>query len=124
MSLAPTSNTALIATFTFELMSIAAKNYSSAGAATAARDAVSTAGQTLLPLSSSTELAAFRFDDEDRGARRSTPRRRAARAAATARPARPGRPARPAAAARPAPGSARSSFAGRRRVRARASRAE
>jgi uncharacterized membrane protein YgcG len=64
MKLAPTSNTALISTFTFELMSIAAKSFPSAGAAKQARDAVSTAGQTLIPLSNSTELATLRFDDK------------------------------------------------------------
>jgi hypothetical protein len=64
MKLAPTSNTALIATFTFELMSIGTASYSSAGAALQARDDVSSAGQTLLPLSSSTELATLRFDDK------------------------------------------------------------
>jgi hypothetical protein len=64
MKLAPTSNTALIATFTFELMSISAASYSSAGAALQVRDDVSSAGQTLLPLSSSTELATLRFDDK------------------------------------------------------------
>jgi len=64
MKLAPTSNTALISTFTFELMSIGATNYSSADAAQQARDAVSTAGQTLLPLSNSTELQTLRFDDK------------------------------------------------------------
>ena len=63
MRLAPTSNTALIATFTFELMSIGTANFSSADAALQARDNVSSAGQTLLPLSSSTELATLRFDD-------------------------------------------------------------
>ena len=64
MSLAPTSNTALIATFTFELMSIGAKDFSSSGAATQARDAVSTAGQALLPLYNSPELQTLRFDDK------------------------------------------------------------
>lgn len=64
MSLAPTSNTALIATFTFELMSIAAKDFASADAAMQARDAVSTAGQTLLPLYNSSELQTLRFDDK------------------------------------------------------------
>ena len=64
MKLAPTSNTALIATFTFELMSIGAASYSSPTAALQARDNVSSAGQTLLPLSSSTELATMRFDDK------------------------------------------------------------
>jgi hypothetical protein len=64
MKLAPTANTALITTFTFELMSIGAINYSSAAAANQARDAVSTAGQTLVPLSSSTELQTLRFDDK------------------------------------------------------------
>jgi hypothetical protein len=64
MKLAPTSNTALIATFTFELMSIGAARYSSPTAALQARDNVSSAGQTLLPLSSSTELATMRFDDK------------------------------------------------------------
>jgi hypothetical protein len=64
MSLTPTSNTALISTFTFELMSISAQNFSSASAATQARDAVSTAGQTLLPLYSSSELQTLRFDDK------------------------------------------------------------
>ena len=64
MSLAPTSNTALIATFTFELMSISAKDFSSASSATQARDTVSTAGQTLLPLYNSPELQTLRFDDK------------------------------------------------------------
>jgi hypothetical protein len=64
MKLAPTANTALITTFTFELMSIGATNYSSAAAAKQARDAVSTAGQTLVPLSSSTELQTLRFEDK------------------------------------------------------------
>ena len=64
MKLAPTSNTALITTFTFELMSIGATNYSSAAAAKQARDAVSTAGQTLVPLSNSTALRTLRFDDK------------------------------------------------------------
>jgi hypothetical protein len=64
MKLAPTSNTALITTFTFELMSIGATNYSSAAAAKQARDAVSTAGQTLVPLSNSTELKTLRFEDK------------------------------------------------------------
>ena len=64
MKLAPTANTALITTFTFELMSIGATNYSSASAAKQARDAVSTAGQTLVPLSNSTELQTLRFDDK------------------------------------------------------------
>jgi hypothetical protein len=64
MKLAPTSNTALITTFTFELMSIGATNYSSAAAAKQARDAVSTAGQTLMPLSNSTALPTLRFDDK------------------------------------------------------------
>jgi hypothetical protein len=63
MSLTPTSNTALIATFTFELMNIAAKDFSSASDATQARDAVSTAGQTLIPLYNSPELQTLRFDD-------------------------------------------------------------
>jgi hypothetical protein len=64
MSLTPTSNTALIATFTFELMSIGAKDFSSSSAAMQARDAVSTAGQTLLPLYSSPELQTLRFEDK------------------------------------------------------------
>jgi hypothetical protein len=64
MKLAPTSNTALITTFSFELMSIGVTDYSSADAAQQARDAVSTAGQTLLPLSNSTELQTLRFDDK------------------------------------------------------------
>jgi hypothetical protein len=64
MNLAPTSNTALIATFTFELMSISANNFSSSAAATQARQAVSTAGQTLLPLSNSSALATLRFDSK------------------------------------------------------------
>jgi uncharacterized membrane protein YgcG len=64
MKLAPASNTALITTFTFELMSIGTTNSSSADAAQQARDAVSTAGQTLLPLSNSTELQTLRFDDK------------------------------------------------------------
>jgi hypothetical protein len=62
MSLTPTSNTALISTFTFELMSIGAENFSSSDAATEARTAVSTAGQTLLPLYNSTALQTLRFD--------------------------------------------------------------
>jgi hypothetical protein len=64
LSLTPTSNTALISTFTFELMSIGAQNFPSASAALSARDAVSTAGQTLLPLYTSTELQTLRFDDK------------------------------------------------------------
>jgi len=64
MSLTPTSNTALISTFTFELMSIAAQDFSSTSAATQARDAVSTAGQTLLPLYNSSELQTLRFDEK------------------------------------------------------------
>jgi hypothetical protein len=64
MKLAPTSNAALITTFSFELMSIGVIDYSSADAAQQARDAVSTAGQTLLPLSNSTELQTLRFDDK------------------------------------------------------------
>jgi hypothetical protein len=64
MKLAPTSNTALIATFTFQLMSISATSFPSADAAKQARDAVSSAGQTLIPLSNSTELATLRFDDK------------------------------------------------------------
>ena len=64
LSLYPTSNTALIATFSFELVSIGATSYSSDSAATAARNAVSTAGQTLLPLSSSPELATLSFDSK------------------------------------------------------------
>jgi hypothetical protein len=64
ISLTPTSNTALISTFTFELMSIGAQDFSSASAATSARDAVSAAGQTLLPLYSSTALQTLRFDDK------------------------------------------------------------
>jgi hypothetical protein len=64
LSLYPTANTALISTFSFELVSIGATGYSSDSAATAARDAVSTAGQTLLPLSSSPELATLSFDSK------------------------------------------------------------
>jgi hypothetical protein len=64
MSLTPTSNTALISTFTFELMSISAQNFSSASAATQSRDAVSSAGQTLLPLYASSALQTLRFDDK------------------------------------------------------------
>ena len=63
MKLAPTSNTALIATFTFEVASIGVANFPSASAAKGARDAVSSDGQTLLPLAGSTELGAFHFDD-------------------------------------------------------------
>lgn len=63
MKLAPTSNTALIATFTFEVASIGVANYPSAAAAKGARDAVSSDGQTLLPLAGSTELGAVHFDD-------------------------------------------------------------
>lgn len=62
MKLAPTSNSALIATFTFQVASIGVKNFSSSSAASAARAAVSSAGQTLLPLSGSPELASFHFD--------------------------------------------------------------
>lgn len=62
MKLAPASNTALIATFTFEVGSISAKGYSSASGALSARNATSSSGQTLLPLIGSTELADFHFD--------------------------------------------------------------
>jgi hypothetical protein len=62
MKLAPASNTALIATFTFEVGSIGAKSYSSASAALNARGATSSSGQTLLPLIGSTELTDFHFD--------------------------------------------------------------
>jgi hypothetical protein len=62
MRLTPTSNTALISSFTFELMSISAQNFASASSATQARDAVSTAGQTLLPLYDSPALQSLRFD--------------------------------------------------------------
>jgi len=62
MKLAPTSNSALIATFTFQVAAIGVKNYSAANEASAARAAVSSAGQTLLPLSGSPELASFHFD--------------------------------------------------------------
>jgi hypothetical protein len=64
MSLYPTANSALIATFSFELVSIGAKTYSSADDALQARDAVSTAGQTLLPLTNSTELSTLTFSDK------------------------------------------------------------
>ena len=64
MKLAATANTAPIATFTFELVSIGARTYPSANAATQAREAVSTAGQMLRRLSTSTELATLRFDDK------------------------------------------------------------
>jgi hypothetical protein len=64
LSLYPTADTALIATFSFELVSIGATSYSSDSAATTARNAVSTAGQTLLPLSSSPELDTFSFDSK------------------------------------------------------------
>jgi hypothetical protein len=64
MKLAATSNTALIATFTFELMSISANKYSSAAAALQARDNVSTAGQSLLQLSTSNALTTVRFDNQ------------------------------------------------------------
>jgi hypothetical protein len=62
MKLAPASNTALIATFTFEVGSISAKSYSSASDALNARNATSSSGQTLLPLIGSTELTDFHFD--------------------------------------------------------------
>ena len=62
MKLAPASNTALIATFTFEVGSIGAKSYSSGSDALNARNATSSSGQTLLPLIGSTELADFHFD--------------------------------------------------------------
>ena len=64
LSLYPTSNTALIATFSFELSAIGANTYSSAAAATQARDAVSTAGQTLLPLSHSSALSTITFESK------------------------------------------------------------
>jgi hypothetical protein len=64
MKLAPTSNTALVATFTFELMSISATKYSSAAVALRARDNVSTAGQSLVQLSNSSALTTLRFDDK------------------------------------------------------------
>jgi hypothetical protein len=64
LSLYPTSNSALIATFSFELVSIGATTYSSTAAATQAREAVSTAGQTLLPLSNSSELSTLTFSDK------------------------------------------------------------
>jgi hypothetical protein len=62
MSLAPTSNAALISTFTFELMSIGSETFANSAAAMQAREAVSTAGQTLLPLSTSSALQTLRFD--------------------------------------------------------------
>ena len=62
MKLAPASNTALIATFTFAVGSIGARSYSSGSAALNARNATSSSGQTLLPLIGSTELADFHFD--------------------------------------------------------------
>lgn len=61
MRLAPTANAALISTFSFELVSIGVANFSSADQASAARSAVSAAGQTLIPLSSSTALATLSF---------------------------------------------------------------
>jgi hypothetical protein len=64
LSLYPTSNTALIATFSFELAAIGANTYSSVAAATQARDAVSTAGQTLLPLSHSSALSTVSFESK------------------------------------------------------------
>jgi hypothetical protein len=62
MKLEPSSNSALIATFTFSVARIGAADYASAATATAARDSVSSAGQALLPQSGSTELPAFHFD--------------------------------------------------------------
>jgi hypothetical protein len=62
MKLVPSSNTALIATFTFSVASIGAADYANATTATAARDAVSSAGQALLSQSGSSELPAFHFD--------------------------------------------------------------
>jgi hypothetical protein len=62
MKLEPSSNSALIATFTFSVASIGATKYGDAATATAARNAVSSAGQSLLPQSGSTELPAFHFD--------------------------------------------------------------
>jgi hypothetical protein len=62
MSLEPSSDPALVATFTFELKSIGAANFSSSAAADSARSAVSSAGQTLLPLLSSTASKTLRFD--------------------------------------------------------------
>ena len=62
MKLAPASNTALIATFTFAVGSISSKSYSSASDALNARNATSSSGQTLLPLIGSTELTDFHFD--------------------------------------------------------------
>jgi hypothetical protein len=64
LSLYPTANTALIATFTFELVSIGSSSYSTDSAATQARDAVSSAGQTLLPLSQSSALETLSFDSK------------------------------------------------------------
>jgi hypothetical protein len=64
MRLAPTANAALISTFTFELVSIGVADFSSADKASAERSAVSAAGQTLIPLSSSTALATLSFSDK------------------------------------------------------------
>jgi hypothetical protein len=64
ISLYPTANTALIATFSFELVSIGATSYSSDSAATAARNSISSSGQTLLPLSGSPELATLVFESK------------------------------------------------------------
>jgi cell division septation protein DedD len=62
LSLYPTANTALISTFSFELVSIGATTYAGDTDATQARNAVSTAGQTLLPLSNSSELSTLTFE--------------------------------------------------------------
>jgi cell division septation protein DedD len=64
LSLYPTANTALISTFSFELVSIGATTYASDGDANQARNAVSTAGQTLLPLSNSSELSTLSFESK------------------------------------------------------------
>jgi len=63
MRIAPASSSPLIATFTFTVGSIGVANYPNADAAKAARDATSSAGTTLLPLTASPELSAFHFDD-------------------------------------------------------------
>jgi hypothetical protein len=64
VSLYSTANSSRTTTFTFELVSIGATTYPSASAADSARAAVSTAGQTLLPLSQSTALATLTYDDK------------------------------------------------------------
>jgi hypothetical protein len=63
IKLAPIPNTLLMAAFTFTVKSIGVSNFPDVAAAKAARDALSSAGTALLPMSASTELGSFHFDD-------------------------------------------------------------